>query len=77
MSEPYLPPPEDQGAKEPETGDFFVRIGKLFVAGACRFRNVPHSARKHIQSAVSTILQAVKVCHRCQLATNSRGYVVA
>lgn len=36
MSEPYLPPPEDRGVQETETGSFFVRIGKLFVAGACR-----------------------------------------
>eukprot|EP00752_Nemacystus_decipiens_P011218 g9968.t1 len=33
MSEPYLPPPEDSGVKEEEPGAFFVRIGKLFVAG--------------------------------------------
>lgn len=40
MSEPYLPP-EDVGSsagrrergQETEAGDFFVRIGKLFVAG--------------------------------------------
>lgn len=40
MSEPYLPP-EDVGSsagrrekrQETEAGDFFVRVGKLFVAG--------------------------------------------
>lgn len=54
MSEPYLPP-EDRGAEETESTAFFVRIGKLFVAGACWFEVLFGLEVGGIQSALQVV----------------------